>query len=322
MLDSRHQSDTKMSAVTRTDHHQDWGGFLQLSHDYYNKTQDLDFFSKYQWIYAVQSILKAAGEMQQPTYGPDGEWLTPVYTFQSNTYSAAGTLGNNGFSSPVNYTGLVRSPFRPSDDSAIYDFGIAANMMFARYLESTALIMAKLPNAPKGLDDEMSGLANDIRTGIERWGIVKSPTGQKIYAYEVDGYGGRNLMDDANIPSLLSAPFLGYVDKNDPLYLRTRDFVLSKMNPWYCKGSVISGVGSPHIRPCAVWPMSLIMQAMTTDNYWEIFSAIKEVVASTNGLGLIHESVDSNDETRWTRQWYVAPSTSCRRGHHQILTLF
>lgn len=284
----------------------DWGGFLQLSHDYYNKTQDLEFFGNFQWINAVQSILRAAKGMQQPTYGPDGEWLPPAYTFQSYTMSAAGTQGNNGFNSPVNYTGLVRSPFRPSDDSAIYDFGIAANMMLARYLESTStLIMSKLPDAPAGLAVEMDDLASDIRTGIETWGIVTSPTGQKIYAYEVDGYGGRNLMDDANIPSLLSAPFLGYVDKHDPLYLRTRDFVLSKMNPWYCKGSVISGVGSPHIRPCAVWPMSLIMQAMTTDDYWEVFGAIKEVVSSTGGLGLIHESVDSNDETQWTRQWYA-----------------
>ena len=116
----------------------DWGGFLQLSHDYYDQTQDLDFFGKFQWIPAVQSILSAARDMRRPTYGPDGEWLEPAYTFQSYTMSAFGTLGNNGFNQPVNYTGMVRSPFRPSDDSAIYDFGIAANMMFSRYLRSTA----------------------------------------------------------------------------------------------------------------------------------------------------------------------------------------
>ncbi len=278
---------------------------MQLSHDYYNRTQDLDFFGNFQWIAAVQSILAAAKDMQQSTYGPDGEWVRPAYTFQSSTMSAHGTLGNNGFINPVNYTGLVRSPFRPSDDSATYDFGIAANMMFARYLESTSTIMAQLEKAPNGLAKEMRTLANEIRSGIEEWGIVRSPSGENIYAYEVDGYGGRNLMDDANIPSLLSAPFLGYVNKEDPTYLRTRAFVLSKHNPWYCAGSVISAIGSPHVRPCAVWPMSRIMQAMTTDDYWEIFGAIKEVVGSTAGLGLIHESVDSNNEHMWTRQWYV-----------------
>ncbi|KAK3701776.1 hypothetical protein LTR37_015296 [Vermiconidia calcicola] len=283
----------------------DWGGFLQLSHDYFNKTQDLDFFSKFQWTHAIQSILSAARAMQQPTYGPDGEWIPPAYSFQSYTMSAAGTQGNNGFNSPVNYTGMVRSPFRPSDDSAIYDFGIAANMMLARYLESTSSIMSKLPNAPQGLAKEMIDMAAEVSNGIEQFGIVPGPKGQKIYAYEVDGYGGRNLMDDANIPSLLSAPYLGYLDKYDQTYLRTRAFVLSRSNPWYCSGSVISAIGSPHIRPCAVWPMSKIMQAMTTDDYWEVVGAIKEVLGSTNGLGLIHESVDANDESNWSRQWFT-----------------
>lgn len=283
----------------------DWGGFLQLSHDYYEKTQDIDFFGAFQWIPAVQSIMASIEEMRQPTYGPDGEWMVPVYTFQSSTMSAFGTLGNNGFMNPVNYTGMARSPFRPSDDTAMFDFGIAANMMLSRYLESTSSIMAQLPNAPKGLARQMKDVASEIRDGIETFGIVQAPNGQKIYAYEVDGFGGRILMDDANIPSLLSAPFLGYLDKEDATYLRTRAFLLSKSNPWYCSGTVISAIGSPHIRPCAVWPMSKIMQAMTTDNYWEIFGALKEIVGSTSGLGLIHESVDSNDASKWTRQWFT-----------------
>ena len=82
----------------------DWGGFLQLSHDYYNKTEDLEFFGKFQWINAVQSILVAAYDMQRSTYGPNGDWIPPAYSFQSYTMSAAGTQGNNGFNSPVNYT--------------------------------------------------------------------------------------------------------------------------------------------------------------------------------------------------------------------------
>ena len=111
-------------------------------------------------------------------------------------------------------------------------------------------------------------------------------------------------MDYANIPSLLSAPFLGYMKIDDPLYLRTRAFLLSNSNPWYCAGEVISAIGSPHIRPCAVWPMSAIIQAMTTDDYWEIYGAVKQVLSSTAGFGLIHESVDSNDAGQWTRHWF------------------
>lgn len=263
----------------------DFGGFLQLSHDYFNKTSDLEFFQDFQWIFAVQSVVSASRAMQQPTYGPNGEWLQPAYTFQSQTMSAAGTQGNNGFNSPVKYTGLVRSPFRPSDDAAIYDFGIAANMMLSRYLESTSDVMAQLPNAPDGLAQEMADMAKEIREAISEWAIVVSPTGETIYAYEVDGYGGRNLMDDANIPSLLSAPFLGYLDMNNSIYQRTRKFAISRMNPWWSQGNVISAIGSPHVAPDRPWPMSNIMRAMTTNDYWEIYLAIKEVLSSTDGLG-------------------------------------
>ncbi|KAI2635816.1 glycoside hydrolase family 125 protein [Hypomontagnella submonticulosa] len=283
----------------------DFGGFLQLSHDYYAATGDLDFFGKFQWIPAIQSIMAASEAMRKPTYGPDGEWVRPEYTFQSQTMTSAGTLANNGIGNPVNYTGLVRSPFRPSDDSATYDFQIPANMMLARYLESTSKIMDQLPNAPKGLSRQMKDMAADIREAIKQWGTVKAPNGQKIFAYEVDGFGGQNLMDDANIPSLLSAPFLGYLDKNDTIYRNTRAFILSRANPWWCAGPYINAIGSPHIKPGAAWPMSSIMRAMTTDDDVEIISAVKEVLRTTDGYGLIHESVNSFDTSDWTRQWFT-----------------
>lgn len=238
----------------------DFGGFLQLSHDYYTATGDVEFFGKFQWISAVQSILAASEEMRKPTYGPDGVWIRPAYTFQSQTMSGSGTLGNNGIGSPVNETGMVRSPFRPSDDAAAFDFSIPANMMLARYLESTSKIMERLPNAPKELTRQMRDMASGIKDAISHWGIVKAPNGKQIFAYEVDGFGGQNLMDDANIPSLLSAPFLGYLDKKDPVYQNTRDFVLSRSNPWWCSGPYINAIGSPHIRPGMAWPMSSISE--------------------------------------------------------------
>ncbi|KAI0486709.1 glycoside hydrolase family 125 protein [Xylaria cf. heliscus] len=282
----------------------DFGAFLQLSYDYYTRTGDVDFFGKFQWIQAVQSILAASDALRQPTYGPDGAWIPPAYTFQSQTMTAFGTLGNNGMGYPVNYTGMVRSPFRPSDDSAAFDFQIPANMMLSRYLEATAPIMEKLPNAPKGLAHEMRDMAAEIRAGIEQFGTVTAPNGQRIFAYEVDGFGGQMLMDDANIPSLLSAPSLGYLDANDTIYQNTRKFVLSRSNPWWCQGSVINAVGSPHIKPGAAWPMAAIMRAITSDDDDEIINSIWEVLQSTDGYGLIHESVNSFDASQWTRSWF------------------
>jgi uncharacterized protein len=133
----------------------------------------------------------------------------------------------------------------------VFEFLIPSNAMFARYLEAGADIMELLPNAPRGLARQMSDMAASIRGAIDQYAIVPSPIdGQTpIYAFEVDGYGGRILMDDANIPSLLSLPFLGYLDRDDPVYQNTRRFVLSNSNPWFSRGPVISAVGGPHIRP-------------------------------------------------------------------------
>lgn len=285
----------------------DFGGFLQLSHDYHARTGDAAFFGRFQWVAAVQSILATSRAMRQPTYDPvNGTWLTPPYTFQSQTMSSAGTLANNGIGSPVNYTGMVRSPFRPSDDAALFEFHVPANMMLARYLELTSAIMAQLPHAlAPELAQEMRDVAAGIRDAIAQWGIVQPPSGdEKIFAYEVDGFGGRNLMDDANVPSLLSAPLLGgYVARNDSTYQATRRFVLGRGNPWWSPGPVLSAVGSPHIRPGAAWPMAAIVRALTSDSDGEITTALRELLASTDGLGLIHESVSSSDAHRWTRQW-------------------
>ncbi|KAK7954018.1 hypothetical protein PG996_014904 [Apiospora saccharicola] len=279
--------------------------FLQMGHDYYKATGDVGFFGKFQWIYAIQSIMSASNALKQPTYGPDGVWVKPEYTFQSETNTGAGTLGNHGIGNPVNYTGLLRSPFRPSDDSATYDFSIPANMMMAVYLESNANIMERLPNAPTGLAKEMRDMAAEIREAIKTWGTVKAPNGKKVFAYEVDGYGGQNLMDDANVPSLLSAPFLGFLDMKDEIYQNTRSLILGRSNPFWCQGPVISGIGSPHVQPGATWPMSVIMRIMTTDSDIEIRTNMKMILSSTDGLGLIHESINAADASRWTRQWFT-----------------
>jgi len=53
-------------------------------------------------------------------------------------------------------------------------------------------------------------LRDEIEAGIQRHGIVEHEKYGKIYAYEVDGLGKSLLIDDANVPSLLSIPYLGY----------------------------------------------------------------------------------------------------------------
>ncbi|KAL1890663.1 hypothetical protein Cpir12675_005295 [Ceratocystis pirilliformis] len=135
----------------------------------------------------------------------------------------------------------------------------------------------------------MEAMTRNIREAISKHAVIDGPGHVgPMYAFEVHGFGGRNLMDDANIPSLLPAPFLGYLNAEDAVHQNTRKFVLSKQKPWYCDGHVINGVGGPHIKPGAAWPMSSTVQIMKSSNNTEIEKALLELLSSTNGIGLIH----------------------------------
>jgi len=278
--------------------------FLEVSTNYYTATDDATFFNSFQWVAAIQTILNTATAMMTPTYAADGSVNTSPYTFQRQTTSGTETLSNGGIGNPVqNGTGLVRSAFRPSDDAAIYQLFIPANMMFARYLNTTSEIMAALGNHTD-LAAQMSRMANSIRSAIQSHGIVTDAvTGKQIYAYEVDGFGSQNIMDDANIPSLLAAPVFGFLDATDPIYQNTRAVVLSGNDPYFMRGSVISAVGGPHDGPGYAWPMASIVRILSSQNESEIVAVLRELVSSTDGLGLIHESIYASDQTRWTRQW-------------------
>jgi uncharacterized protein len=213
--------------------------FLQLSYDYYDKTQDSGFFGKYQWTNAVETVLDTAEALLIGTYADDGHVNDSPYTFQRTTTSASETLLNKGIGSPIRSgTGLVRSAFRPSDDSTIFQLFIPANMMFSSYLAKCAAIMENLNG---DLANRMTTLASSVHNGIETYGKVQHPVYGEIYAYELDGFGSTNQMDDANVPSLLSAPIIDYLDASDATYQSTRNFVLSTWNPYYMHGSVING---------------------------------------------------------------------------------
>ena len=296
--------------------------FLEISSNYYTATKDLAFFSKYQWINAVRAVLDVAKQMMTPTYSPEGRLNRSPYVFMRQTNRATETLANAGYGNPVQSdTGLIRSAFRPSDDATIYQFFIPANMMFCTFLNSTAQIMKAL-NGQTTLANEMLAMSKALRTAIDRYGIVNDPSYGDMYAYEVDGFGSHNLMDDANVPSLLSAPFFGYLDHSDKVYQATRRFILSKDNPYFMRGPIINSVGGPHSGLGMAWPMASIIRVFTSDNDTEITIALKEIVSSTDGLGedskqsdgpptsltskgLIHESINSFDESTWSRQWHV-----------------
>ena len=55
-------------------------------------------------------------------------------------------------------------------------------------------------------------MAKTVKQAIETYGTTHIWGLGDVYAYEVDGFGQYNLMDDANVPSLLAMPYLGDVN--------------------------------------------------------------------------------------------------------------
>ena len=208
------------------------------------------------------------------------------YTFQRLTTTAEDTLDNKGTGNPVqNGTGLIRSAFRPSDDACIYEFLIPANMMFAHYLNTTSAILTAMGDATTSLANETTALSASLTSSIADHGIISDPVHGDIYAYEIDGYGATNIMDDANIPSILSAPLIRYLAQNDPVYQSTRALLLSDRNPYFMRGSVINAIGGPHDGPGYAWPMASIVRAFTSEDAGEVIGELKALVGSTDTLG-------------------------------------
>jgi meiotically up-regulated gene 157 (Mug157) protein len=207
-------------------------------------------------------------------------------------------LGGHG--NPVAYTGMIWSGFRPSDDACQYNFLIPSEMMAVVALGELAEIERDVyHNLIKA--ERASSLRDEVQTGIQTYGEVFTPNYGYIYAYEVDGLGHSTLMDDANIPSLLSAPYIGYTKTSGYVYKNTRKFLLSKDNPTYYTGKFARGIGSPHTSDGFVWPLALIMEGMTADSASEKTDVLQQLLASDPGDHLLHESFNPNDPTKFSR---------------------
>lgn len=216
-------------------------------------------------------------------------------------------LANDGRGSHVAYTGMVWTGFRPSDDPARYHFNIPVNMLAVVVLRDLAQIERDVYH-DEARAEGAEQLAREIQTGIEKYGrTIVSGVGV-MYAYEVDGLGHRNLMDDANIPSLLSIPYIGYLPASDPIYQNTRSFILSDRNPYYYTGKYASGIGSPHTPHGYVWPLALVMQALTSTDPSETERVMGYIVASELGDHRLHESFDPDAPQAFTRADFAWPN--------------
>ncbi|KAB6790761.1 metal-independent alpha-mannosidase, partial [Bifidobacterium longum] len=268
---------------------------IQLAWMLYANTGNTGHFDA-EFIAGVKKILDVFETEQHHERSP--------YFFIRDTDIPTESLSNNGKGSPVAYTGMTWSGFRPSDDACTYHYLVPSNMF-------AAVVMGYLERIFGGEilnDADIAARAGELRRtiteGIEAHAKTTNRNGETIYAFETDGLGHVNIMDDSNVPSLMAAPYLGYCAPDDPTYLATRRTLLSDENPYYYEGEYLKGIGSPHTPPRYVWPIALSIEAMTSDNKDFKAHILDRLVATDAGTHLMHEGIDVNDPTKYTREWF------------------
>lgn len=225
------------------------------------------------------------------------------YRFNRNNGYYRDTLSRDGKGALVKSgTGLIWSGFRPSDDACTYGYLIPSNMFAVvalGYLEE----MEREIFHNEELAERAKALKEEIQEAIETIGKTFTEEFGMVYAYETDGYGMYNLMDDANVPSLLAMSYLGY--KGEPeVSQNTRRFLLSEANPFYFKGTKAAGIGSPHTPSNYIWHIAMAIQGLTSETREEKLEILQTMAATTGGKGVMHEGFCCEDDSKFTRAWF------------------
>jgi meiotically up-regulated gene 157 (Mug157) protein len=273
---------------------------VRLAHRYWKETNDAKPFDE-NWAKAMHLIVATFRQQQRKlSRGP--------YSFRRSSASPTDSLNGDGFGNPARPVGLIYSGFRPSDDACTYPLNIPGNFFAVETLLRIEEMFTQIVRDDSAAR-EAGQLAAEIRAALQNHAQGRHPEAGEIWAYEVDGFGNALFMDDANVPSLLGLPYLGCCSATDPLYLATRKFVLSAANPYFYKGSAAEGIGGPHIGQDMIWPMSIIMRALTTDDEQEQLKCLRWLKKSNAGTGFIHESFYKDDPAKFTRAWFAWANT-------------
>ena len=273
---------------------------IRLAYEYWKVTGDDSIFDE-TWDKAIRLIFNVMKEQQRK----DG---LGSYSFMRKTERQLDTKCCSGWGNPVNPVGLIVSSFRPSDDATTFDFLVPSNFFAVSSLRKAAEILETV-GKDKKTAKECSRLADEVEAALKKYAIIEHPEFGKIYAFEVDGFGNRFLMDDANVPSLLAMPYLGDVPADDPIWQNTKRFVWSSSNPYFFKGKAGEGIGGPHIGYDMVWPMSIMMKAFTSNDDKEIKWCIETLMNTDAGTGFMHESFHKDNPENFTRSWFAWANT-------------
>ncbi|MFZ1279516.1 MAG: glycoside hydrolase family 125 protein [Ignavibacteriaceae bacterium] len=273
---------------------------IRLAYGYWKTTNDVSVFDE-DWKSAMKFVLKTFKEQQRK----DGR---SPYKFMRETAWATDSLPLGGYGNPVNPVGLIVSSFRPSDDATTFSFLVPSNHFAVVSLRQLEEIFVDVVG-DKSFAKECKSLADEVEEALNQYAIAEHLNFGKIFPYEVDGYGNKLFMDDANVPSLLSLPYLNSIFLDDEVYKNTRKFLFSKNNPYYFEGKAGNGIGGPHAGLGKIWHLSVIMRGITSVDENEIVECIKLLKSTHANTGFMHESFDKDDATKFTRSWFAWANT-------------
>jgi meiotically up-regulated gene 157 (Mug157) protein len=273
---------------------------IRLSYCYWKSSADTTPFDA-RWREAMGLVVKTFRDQQRKTgRGP--------YRFQRRTEVQTDTVAGGGYGNPGKPVGLIVSVFRPSDDATVFPFLVPSNFFAVVSLRQVAEMLEQIHH-DNDLASQCRGMANEVEAALHEHAIVNHPQLGKVYAYEVDAFGNYYCIDDGNVPSLLSLPYLGAVKPGDKVYQNTRRLVLSAANPYYCHGQAADGPGGPHVGMDMIWPLGLIVEGLTSSDPKEISRCLATLQATHAGTGFMHEAFHKDDPKRFTRSWFAWANT-------------
>jgi meiotically up-regulated gene 157 (Mug157) protein len=272
---------------------------IRLSNKYFELTGDKTVFSS-EWDKAMRTILEVFTTEQQKT-SP-----SPYYFVRKTTAMIDAPVFGNG--RPVKPIGLISSMFRPSDDATLFPFLIPSNIFAVLSLRQLKRIYQDVLK-DNDFARQCNELADEVEYAIQKYAISEHLDFGKIYAYEVDGFGNKVFMDDANVPSLLSLTYLGAHSPEDEIYKNTRNYLLSEQNPHFLKGSAGEGQGSPHTGKEKIWPMGIILRAMTSVDSKEIRHCLSMLKSTHADTGFMHEAFHKDNPKDFNRSWFAWANT-------------
>lgn len=273
---------------------------IRLAYHYWIATKDAAPFDS-AWREAILLTLRTFREQQRKNgRGP--------YRFQRRTEVQTDTVALGGYGFPVNPVGMICSIFRPSDDATVFPFLVPSNFFAVVSLRQAATMLESL-HQDRATASQCRALADEVERALREHAVVQHPKLGRVYAYEVDAFGNSYCIDDGNVPSLLSLPYIGAVTANDRIYRNTRKLVLSDANPFYCKGKAANGPGGPHVGMDMIWPLGLIVQGLTSTDDKEIRDCLETLRRTHAGTGFMHEAFHKDDPKKFTRSWFAWANT-------------